>query len=127
VTPSSGGASAGHVQLEVQVTNTSSAPCTLRGYPGVSLVAGAEGAQLGAAAQRTPGPEGLVTLKPGAKATATVRLAQAANFPGCGVSAAAGFRVYMPDDKAAQFAPLAEQGCTNTAVVLLEVSPFTST
>ena len=124
--PSSGGASAGHVQLEVQVVNTSNAPCTVRGYPGVSLVAGTEGAELGAPGQRVPGPEGLVTLAPGAKATAQVQLAQAANFPTCGVTAAAGFRVYLPDDTAAQFAPLAVQGCSNTAVVLLEVSPFTT-
>lgn len=125
--PSSGGASAGHVQLQVQVTNTSSAPCTLRGYPGVSLVAGTEGAQLGAAAQRTPGPEGLITLAPGAKATAVLQLAQASNYPSCGVTAAAGFRVYLPEDTAAQFVPMAEQGCSNASVVLLEVSPFTTT
>ena len=124
--PSSGGASAGHVQLEVQVTNTSSASCTVRGYPGVSLVAGTEGAPLGAAGQRSPGPEGLVTLKPGAKATAHVQLAEASNYPNCGVTAAAGFRVYLPDDTAAQFSPLAQQGCSNTSVVLLEVSPFTT-
>lgn len=124
--PASGGASAGHVLLEVQVTNTSSAPCTLRGYPGVSLVAGTEGAELGAPAKRVAGPEGLVTLAPGGKATAQVSLTQAGNLPNCGVTAAAGFRVYLPDDTAAQFVPLTEQGCSNTSVVLLEVSPFTS-
>ena len=124
--PASGGASAGRVLLEVQVTNTSSAPCTLRGYPGVSLVAGTEGAELGAPAKRVAGPEGLVTLAPGGKATAQVSLTQAGNLPNCGVTAAAGFRVYLPDDTAAQFVPLTEQGCSNTSVVLLEVSPFTS-
>jgi hypothetical protein len=126
VVPSAGGAAAGHVQLEVRVTNTGSSPCTLRGYPGVSLVTGTEGAQLGAPAQRTPGPEGLVTLAPGAKAVALVQLAQASNFPNCGVTPAAGFRVYLPDDTAAQFAPLVEQGCSSTSVVLLEVAPFTT-
>lgn len=126
VVPSAGGAAAGHVQLEVRVTNTGSSPCTVRGYPGVSLVTGTEGAQLGAPAQRTPGPEGLVTLAPGAKAVALVQLAQASNFPSCGVTPAAGFRVYLPDDTAAQFAPLVEQGCSSTSVVLLEVAPFTT-
>lgn len=126
VVTASGGASAGHVQLQVQVTNASSKPCTIKGYPGVSLVTGTEGAQLGAPAQRVAGPEGLVTLQPGGKATAQLSLTQAANVPDCGVTAAAGFRVYLPDDTAAQFAPLAQQGCSNAKVVLLEVSPFTA-
>ncbi len=108
------------------MTNTSGSPCTLQGYPGVSLVAGTEGAQLGAPAQRTPGPEGLVTLAPGAKAVALVQLTQAANVPGCGVTPAAGFRIYLPGDTAAQFAPLVEQGCSTTSSVLLEVAPFTT-
>jgi hypothetical protein len=98
----------------------------VKGYPGVSLVAGTEGAQLGAAAKRTPGPEGTVTLAAGGKAKAVVQLAQASNFPDCGVTPAAGFRVYLPDDKAAQFAASTQQGCSNAAIVVLEVAPFTT-
>lgn len=124
--PDSGGASAGRVNLVVRVTNSGTTACALRGYPGVSLVTGTEGQQLGAPAQRVAGPEGLITLAPGKSATSTLSLAQASNVPSCGVTPAAGFRIYLPDDTAAQFAPLVEQGCSSTSVVILEVSPFTT-
>ena len=35
-----------------------------------------------------------------------------------------GFRIYLPDDTAAQFSAQTQQGCSNTAVVLVEIGPF---
>jgi hypothetical protein len=124
VEPSPGGASAGHIGLQVTVTNAGSAACVIEGFPGVSLVTGSEGQQLGAPAQRTTGTPTLITLAPGAKVSAPLQLAQAANFPDCGVTPAMGFRVYLPDDTAAQFSPQSQQGCSNANVVLMEIGPF---
>jgi hypothetical protein len=66
----------------------------------------------------------MLTVLPGAKVSAPLQLAQAANFPDCGVTPAMGFRIYLPDDTAAQFSPATHQGCSNTAVVLMEIGPF---
>jgi hypothetical protein len=124
VEPSPGGNSAGHIGLQVTVTNAGSTPCVVEGFPGVSLVTGTEGQQLGAPAKRTSAAPAAITLAPGATARAPLQLAQAANFPDCTVTPAMGFRVYLPDDTAAQFAPQSQQGCANPAVILMEVGPF---
>ena len=42
ITQSAPNGAAGHFYLTLVFTNTSSAPCTLYGYPGVSLVTGAQ-------------------------------------------------------------------------------------
>ena len=124
VEPAPGGASAGHIGLQVTVTNSGSAACVIEGFPGVSLVTGTEGQQLGAPAKRTSGTPTLITLTPGAKVSAPLQLAQAANFPDCGVTQAMGFRIFLPDDTAAQFSPQTQQGCSNANVVLMEIGPF---
>jgi hypothetical protein len=106
------------------VTNSGSAACVVEGFPGVSLVTGTQGQQLGAPAKRTTGTPTLITLAPGAKASAPLQLAQAANFSDCGVTPAMGFRIYLPDDTAAQFSPQTQQGCSNAGVILMEIGPF---
>lgn len=106
------------------MTNGSSTACVIEGFPGVSLVTGSEGQQLGAPAKRTGGASTLITLAPRAKVSAPLQLAQAANFPDCGATQAMGFRVYLPDDTAAQFSPQTQQGCSNANVVLMEIGPF---
>jgi hypothetical protein len=108
----------------VTATNGSSGPCVIEGYPGVSLVTGTQGQELGAPAKRTTGTPVSITLEPGAKVSAPLQLAQAANFPDCGVTPAQGFRIYLPDDTAAQFSQQAQQGCSNATVVLMEIGPF---
>ena len=64
-------AGAGHVFFPLVFTNTG-ATCTLRGYPGVSSVAGDDGHQVGPPASRDPHPVRTVTLKPHHHATATL-------------------------------------------------------
>jgi hypothetical protein len=90
VEPAPGGASAGHIGLQVTVTKGSSAACVLEGFPGVSLVTGTGGQELGAPAKRTPGTPASISLEPGAKVSAPLSLAQAVNFSDCGVTAAPG-------------------------------------
>ncbi|MDU0313216.1 DUF4232 domain-containing protein [Phycicoccus sp. M110.8] len=121
-----GGGAAGSYGVELVTTNTGRTPCTLKGFPGVSLTAPGTGAQLGAAADREPGQTTpLVRLAPGASATALARVTQAGNYGSrCQLAKASGFRVYLPGEKAAQYAPYPAQACSNSDIHLLTVRPF---
>lgn len=123
-----GSGAAGSFVVELVTRNTGRGACDLQGYPGVSLTAPDTGAQIGAAATRDPGqPVSRVRLAPGASAMALLRVAQAANYgPRCHETRAAGFRVYLPGETAAQFAPFTVDACSNTATPLLSVRPFHS-
>jgi hypothetical protein len=110
-----GGAGAGMSQnhIGLQLRNTGSSPCTVYGYPGVSWVAGADGHQVGAAAQRQANNSGnaeqTVTLAPGALASAPLDIVDAAVIPPaeCKPVPVLGLRVYPPGETAALFLPLA--------------------
>jgi len=115
---------AGGVDLVINFTNTTSAACTLFGYPGVSLVSGAH-AQIGLAAKRTTtSPAELVTLGPGATGHAQLQIADALNFPTstCSPAQASDLRIYPPGQTAAVFLPDRSQGCAQPVQVLF-VSP----
>jgi hypothetical protein len=109
-----GGAGAGMSQNHtgLQLRNTGSSPCTLYGYPGVSWVAGADGHQVGAAAKREAnnggGAEKLVTLAPGALASAPIDIVDAAVIPTsqCKPVPVRGLRIYPPGERAALFLSL---------------------
>jgi Protein of unknown function (DUF4232) len=108
-----GGAGAGMSQNHtgLQLRNTGSSACTLYGYPGVSWVRGAQGLQTGAAAVRQPDPggsEGVVTLAPGALASAPLDIVDAAVIPPseCKPVPVRGLRIYPPGQKAALFLAL---------------------
>jgi hypothetical protein len=108
-----GGAGAGMSQNHtgLQLRNTGSSACTLYGYPGLSWVRGAQGLQTGAAAVRQPDPggtEGVVTLAPGALASAPLDIVDAAVIPPseCKPVPVRGLRIYPPGQKAALFLPL---------------------
>ena len=108
-----GGAGAGMSQNHtgLQLRNTGSSACTLYGYPGVSWVRGAQGLQTGAAAVRQPDPggtEGIVTLAPGALASAPLDIVDAAVIPPseCKPVPVRGLRIYPPGQTAALFLPL---------------------
>lgn len=97
---------AGTFYYPLQFTNTSNSPCTLYGYPGVSVVTGPSGHQLGQAATRIPtfGPR-LVILKPGQTAHAAVQLPDPGSFPPrvCRPVTVRWLRVYPPDAVAPLF------------------------
>lgn len=127
VEPAAGGGSAGHILYTLIVTNSGKAPCTIQGYPGVSLVAPGTGKQLGAAADRVPGETPLMRLEPGKTAVSPVNVAQAANFGGtCGMTDAAGFRVYLPGETRALFTPVVLKACTPATVKQLTVKAFSN-
>lgn len=120
-----GGGSAGHQAYDVIVTNTGTTECTIQGYPGLSMVAPSTGKQLGRAADRVAGETPLMRLEPGKSAVAPFQLTQAANYgASCGIADASGFRVYLPGETHADYAPLPVKACTNADLKLLALAPF---
>ncbi len=105
---------AGGVYVPIDFTNTSSSACTLYGYPGVSLVTGPPYSQIGLAAERdTTTPVTLVTLAPGATATALLQIVDALNFTPstCGPTQATNIKVYPPNQTAPVYLPNTSDGC----------------
>jgi hypothetical protein len=124
-TDSSGGGAAGSIYMQLIVTNSGTEPCLLRGYAGVSLTAGADGEPIGAAATRDDStPVTDVMLAPGKASAATLRYTQAANYPDCQRTPAAGFRVYPPDDTDSLFLAQPLDACANTEINLLTIGAF---
>jgi len=113
-----GGAGAGMSQdhTGLQLRNIGSSTCTLYGYPGVSWVAGANGSQVGAAASRAADNSGsaekVITLAPGAAASAPLDIVDAAVIPKseCKPVPVRGLRVYPPGERAALFIPMSGDG-----------------
>lgn len=95
--------STGSTYRPIVFTNTGSATCTLRGYPGVSYVAPSTGAQVGAAATRNSAVSvRTITLAPNHHAASLLQLVDYLNFPAarCDAKPVSGLRVYPPGSKA---------------------------
>lgn len=118
-----GGAAAGSAYYTLELTNQSGHSCTLFGYPGVSAV-DLRGRRLGSAASRSPSARHLVTLRNGATAGAQLQIGTAANYPRstCHQAAAAGLRVYPPNQTASKVVPFPFQACSRTGPVYLHVA-----
>jgi hypothetical protein len=110
------GAAMGSIYMQVIFTNTSAAACTLHGYPGVALTtAKTPASQVGLAATRNGGqPTKVVTLAPGASASATLRLAKVVDYPAasCGPVSGNFLQVYPPGQKTAVYFPYQGRTCT---------------
>src|SRR5215472_2104913 len=77
-----GNAAAGSQIIPIQFTNISPASCTLYGFPGVSFTGETYAVQVGPAAARNhASTEQVVTLAPGAMASAQVKIVNAQNYP----------------------------------------------
>src|SRR4051812_25697662 len=114
------GGAAGSTYEPLVFTNKGSATCTLNGYPGVSFVAPSSGKQVGAPASRNPQhPAALVTLAPGATASALLQIANEANYPAttCKPTTVSGLRVYPPGATTALYVAFKapQQACSSTA------------
>jgi hypothetical protein len=111
--------------MKLNLTNTGTAPCLLKGFPGVSLTANAESAPIGAPATRDEtNPVADVLLAPGQAGTAVLRYTQAGNYTDCTPADAAGYRIYPPEDTASLFLPQPTTACSNAAITLLSVGAF---
>jgi hypothetical protein len=118
-----GNGAAGSSFYPLELTNLSARPCTLRGYPGVSAI-DLRSRQIGSAAGRDHrhAPR-TVTLAPGASASATLQITQAANYPAarCHRVRAAGLRVYPPGSRQAKLVPFPFSTCARRGVEILHV------
>jgi hypothetical protein len=112
---------AGGVYVTLDFTNTSSATCTLYGYPGVSLTTASPYNQIGLAAKRlTTRPAKVVTLAPGAVANASLQIVDALNFPAstCSPVKAANLRVFPPNQTASSYLPNTSETCSKPVQTL---------
>ncbi|MBV9920024.1 MAG: DUF4232 domain-containing protein [Pseudonocardia sp.] len=107
---------AGSVIVPLVLTNAGRRACEVRGFPGVSYVAGDDGHQVGPAAAMSGPRGGEVVLPPGAAATAQLQLVNVANFDAgvCRPTPVRGLRVYPPGDTASLFIARAGTGCAGT-------------
>jgi len=122
---STGGGAAGSVYQKLILTNSGTAPCILKGFPGVSLVTGPTAAPIGAPADRdtSKAPVELL-LQPGDSGAAVLRYTQAGLYPDCKHVPAAGFRIYPPEDTASVFLAQQREACSNAGIKLLTIGAF---
>jgi hypothetical protein len=114
-------------RVTVVLANSSAAPCTLQGWPGVSFVGDGDGTQLGLPAVLDRGTDHpTVTLEPGASAQAPLHYTDAEAYPDaeCGYAPSDGLRVYPPGSTASLFIEWAQPACSTSDHALLEVGGF---
>ena len=113
-----GDAGAGSVYRPLLITNVSSHPCTIQGFPGVSYVAGDDGHQVGKDAFREGTKGNAVMLNKGQTAAADIQFVNVHNYdPGtCQPTAVKGLRIYLPQETASNFVPMDGAGCASTNI-----------
>jgi Protein of unknown function (DUF4232) len=112
---------AGGVYEVIDFTNRSGSPCTLYGYPGVSLVSGPPYTQIGLAAKRSSStPPKVVTLAPGATGNALLQVVDALNYPKatCDPVKATALKIYPPNQTEPVYLPTTPTGCNKPVQVL---------
>lgn len=115
---------AGSVYQVIDFTNISNVTCTLYGYPGVSLAGGTPVNIIGAPAdENSSTPRELVTLAPGAVASALLRIVDAGNFPAsrCGPVPSTNLQIFPPNQTTPIFLAYSSQACSQSAVHLLTI------
>ncbi|MCW4355799.1 DUF4232 domain-containing protein [Hoyosella sp. YIM 151337] len=106
---------AGSTVYALIFTNVSGDTCTLQGFPGVSYVTGADGSQIGRAAERSGATGGAVSLNPDGQASARIRAVDVENYPAdvCDPMQVAGFRIYPPNDYDSLYVANSATACAN--------------
>ncbi|HTZ93086.1 MAG TPA: DUF4232 domain-containing protein [Streptosporangiaceae bacterium] len=126
VTLGSGNGAAGSTLYEILFTNHSGVTCTLYGYPGVSFTGETYAVQVGPAATRNHDIQpSLVTLAPGAVASAQISVVDAQNYPAgqCGLTTASGILVYPPNLTTSVGLPFNGYTCVHARDHVLSVDP----
>jgi len=116
-----GQGAAGSVYQVIDFTNISNVTCTLYGYPGVSLAGGQPVAQVGLAADENPNPpRKLVTLAPGAVASALLQIVDALNYPTakCGPVTTKWLQIYPPNQTTPVFLSYTTKACSKPVKTL---------
>jgi hypothetical protein len=112
---------AGSVYVEITFKNLNNAACTLSGFPGVSLGGGTPVNQIGQPADRDHSVAvSTVTLAPGGFAHATLRIADALNYPAstCKPASTTWLLVYPPNTSNLLYVPYSTTACTGNIVTL---------
>ena len=111
----------GSTYVNIVFKNLNNAPCTLDGFPGVSLGAGTPVNQVGQPADRDHAvPSTLITLAPGGYAYATLRITDALNYPAstCQPTATTWLLVYPPNTSNLLYVPYNTHACAGNIVTL---------
>jgi hypothetical protein len=113
-----GDAGAGSVYRPLLIKNTSSKPCEIQGFPGVSYVAGNDGHQVGKDAFREGTKGNAVKLNPGQSAVADIQFVNVRNFDAgtCQPTTVKGLRIYLPQETASNFVPTDGTACASTKI-----------
>jgi hypothetical protein len=122
--PGTAEGAAGSLYLTIKFVNLNKVPCTLYGYPGVSLGAGTPVTQVGAAADRAPGSaKSVVLVQPRGVASALLRITQALNYPSanCGPVSTSWIQVFPPGQTAPLYMSYKSTGCAKDSVHLLTI------
>jgi Protein of unknown function (DUF4232) len=120
---------AGSIYQVIDFKNLSNAPCTVYGYPGVSLASGTPVNQVGAAASRTTGTAArVVTLGPGQSANALLRIVEAGNYSPatCTPTKTTYIQIYPPGQTTPAYLGYNSTGCASSKVLLLSISVMTA-
>ena len=120
------GGTAGSVHYQLYLLNRSASTCLIDGYPSVAFVTKSNGAQVGAAAIRSPGNATSVLLSPGVAVRSQLQeySAFSTSPSACQLTAVGGIRVYPPGRPTALYIAQPGSGCANAAYPLLQVGPL---
>lgn len=106
----------------VWMRNVSTRSCQLFGFPGVDFMSGPGGQQVGHEGFRdriyTPTR---ISIDPGQRAAAEVRIADTASVAGCRPTSVPGVRIYVPNTYSPQFFAMPVQACSNPQAIQLTV------
>ena len=122
VSPEQG--AAGTSYYNIVFTNKGQSECTLKGFPGVSLVKDNNGSQIGRSAKREEGTRHQpVVLQPGKQAVANLGITRAElHGDSCMPVQSDGLRVYPPEETHAAYVPFKATGCEGS-VETLKIQP----
>ena len=112
---------AGAVQVAIVFKNLNNVPCTLYGFPGVSLAAGTPVTDVGQpSSENASTARELVTLAPGGYANATLQIEDAVNFPAssCMPVATTWLEVIPPNQVVPLNIPYNTTGCKGSTKLL---------
>jgi Domain of unknown function (DUF4232) len=111
----------GSSYVVIDFKNLDTYPCTLYGYPGISLAGGKPVTEIGQAATENPAtPRRLVTLPPGGAASALLQIVHAANYPAqkCAPVIAHWLQIYPPNQTVPIYLHFSSPACANPVKLL---------
>lgn len=111
----------GSSYVAIDFKNLNNYPCTLYGYPGISLASGKPVTQIGQAAIENPAtPRQLVTLAPGGVANALLRIVHAADYPAakCAPVTAHWLQIFPPNQTVPIYLHFTSTACAKPVKLL---------